>query len=81
MTSKQEWNMLFDMSVDESSSKSCDLELLYSSSEFETRDLESEKAITPFVYKPEASKTNADIASSSEDSAEEDGSERVGNAE
>ena len=80
MTSKQERNML-DMSVDESSSKSCDLELSYSSSEFETNDLESEKDITPFVYKPEASKTNTDIASSPEDSMEEDGSERVGNAE
>ena len=50
MTSKQERNVLLDMSVDESSSKSCDLELSYSSSEFETNDSESEKAITPFVY-------------------------------
>ena len=81
MTSKQEWNTLIDMSVDESSSESCDLELSYSSSEFETNDLESGKSITPFLYEPEASETDPDIASSPEDSEEEDGSERVGNTE
>ena len=81
MTSKQERNTLLDMSVEESSSESCDLELSYSSSEFETNDLESGKGITPFLYEPEASETDADIASSPEDSEEEDGSERVGNTE
>ena len=81
MTSKQERNVLLDMSVDESSSKSCDLELSYSSSEFETNDLESGKGITPFLYEPEASEMDADSASLPEDSEEEDGFERVGNTE
>ena len=49
--------------------------------EFETSDLESRKVITPFLYEPEASETNTDIASLPEDSEEEDGSERVGSTE
>ena len=80
MTSKQERITLLGMSVDESSSESCDLELSYSSSEFETNDLESGKAITPFLYEPEVSETDADTASSPEET-EEDGSKRVGNTE
>ena len=54
MTSKQERNMLLDMSacmrVDELSRESCNLELSYSFSEFETNDLGSGKAIMPFLH-------------------------------
>ena len=57
------------MSVHESSSESSDLELSYSSSEFEMNHLESGKGKTPFSDEPEASETDADIASSPEDIA------------
>ena len=71
--------MLLDMSVNESSSELCDLELSYSCLEFKMNYLESRKAITPFLCKTDTSETDADITSSSEDNEEEDGSERVRN--
>ena len=57
------------------------MEFSHFSLEFETNDLKSGKAITQFLYEYEASETDADIISSPEDSDEEDGSKRVGNAE
>ena len=84
MTSKKERNTLEIspcMSIDKSSRESCNLELSYSSSEFEKNYLGSGKAITPFLYEPEASETDTGIGSSPEDNEEEGGSERVGHTD